>query len=178
MLQSKSFVKKTKKGKVLKVRDSHRQSARCPVMLVPLHHYHCSAAFLFCAFQVILTRPAESLPATRLPCRGPHAGKSACEVWLILPSVTAAVYAHAQVVREHYLRDDIWSGSPLDPECDPAAAKLAPDAQHYLAVDTNVVLSQASCSCVCEPESAEGQRPMHNITTNAVGWQACHTCRC
>ena len=53
---------------------------------------------------------------------------------------------HAQVVREHYLRDDIWSGSPLDPECDPAAAKLAPDAQHYLAVDTNVVLSQASCN--------------------------------
>ena len=48
-------------------------------------------------------------------------------------------------MREHYLRDDIWSGSPLDPDCDPAAAKLAPDAQHYLAVDTNVVLSQASC---------------------------------
>ncbi len=63
----------------------------------------------------------------------------------MLSLITAAVYAHAQVVREHYLRDDIWSGSPLDPECDPAAAKLAPDAQHYLAVDTNVVLSQASC---------------------------------
>ena len=92
MLQSKSFVKKTKKGKVLKVRDSHRQSAGCPVMLAPLRHYPCSAAFLFCAFQVILTRPADSLPATRLPRRGPHAGKSACEVWLMLPSVTAAVY--------------------------------------------------------------------------------------
>lgn len=73
-------------------------------------------------------------------------GRSACELWLMLPLITAAVYAHAQVVREHYLRDDIWSGSPLDPECDPAAAKLAPDAQHYLAVDTNVVLSQASCN--------------------------------
>ena len=47
-----------------------------------------------------------------------------------------------QVVREHYLRDDIQSGSPLDPRCDPEAAKLAADAPHYLVVDTNIVLQQ------------------------------------
>lgn len=47
-----------------------------------------------------------------------------------------------KVVREHYLRDDIWSGSPLDPGCDPSAHKLAPAAQHYLVIDTNVALHQ------------------------------------
>lgn len=47
-----------------------------------------------------------------------------------------------QVRREHYLRDDIHSGTPLDPASDPAANKLAPDARHYLVVDTNVALSQ------------------------------------
>lgn len=48
----------------------------------------------------------------------------------------------SQVVREHYLRDDIYSGSPLDPECDPSAYKLSPDAPHYLVIDTNVALHQ------------------------------------
>ncbi len=47
-----------------------------------------------------------------------------------------------QVVREHYLRDDISSGSPLDPECDAESVKLSSDAKHYLIVDTNVVLQQ------------------------------------
>ncbi len=47
-----------------------------------------------------------------------------------------------KVVREHYLRDDIWSGSPLDPECDPSAHKLAADADHYVIIDTNVALQQ------------------------------------
>ena len=46
------------------------------------------------------------------------------------------------MVREHYLRDDIWSGSPLDPESDPAANKLSADPREYLVVDTNVVLQQ------------------------------------
>jgi len=54
--------------------------------------------------------------------------------------------AAAQVVREHYLRDDIWSGSPWDPESDPACNKLAADAREYLVVDTNVVLQQARSS--------------------------------
>ena len=49
-----------------------------------------------------------------------------------------------KVVREHYLRDDIWSGSPLDPECDPDAVKLSASAQHYLVVDTNIVLQQVA----------------------------------
>lgn len=47
-----------------------------------------------------------------------------------------------QVSREHYLRDDIWSGTPLDPESDAAANKLSATAKHYLVVDTNVALSQ------------------------------------
>ncbi|EFN55177.1 hypothetical protein CHLNCDRAFT_35599 [Chlorella variabilis] len=47
-----------------------------------------------------------------------------------------------KVVREHYLRDDIYSGTPLDPECPPEAYKLSGDAPHYLLVDTNVVLHQ------------------------------------
>jgi hypothetical protein len=51
-----------------------------------------------------------------------------------------------QVVREHYLRDDIYSGSPLDPGC-PAPYRLAEDAPHYLIVDTNVVLQQVNVLC-------------------------------
>ncbi len=47
-----------------------------------------------------------------------------------------------QVVREHYLRDDIYSGSPLDPDCPPDACKLSGEAPHYLIVDTNVALHQ------------------------------------
>lgn len=55
-----------------------------------------------------------------------------------------------KVVREHYLRDDIWSGSPLDPDCDPSAHKLAADADHYLIVDTNVALQQV-CTHTLQP---------------------------
>ena len=51
-----------------------------------------------------------------------------------------------KVVREHYLRDDIWSGSPLDPECDKDAVKLSGTAAHYLVVDTNIVLQQVICT--------------------------------
>ena len=47
-----------------------------------------------------------------------------------------------QVQREHYLRDDISSGTPLDPASDPATNKLSAQAKHYLLVDTNVALSQ------------------------------------
>ena len=47
-------------------------------------------------------------------------------------------------MREHYLRDDIYSGSPLDPECDPSAYKLSADAAQYLVVDTNVALHQVT----------------------------------
>ena len=51
-----------------------------------------------------------------------------------------------KVVREHYLRDDISSGSPLDPDCDAAAVKLSATARHYLVVDTNIVLQQVCLS--------------------------------
>ncbi|EFJ53011.1 hypothetical protein VOLCADRAFT_55673 [Volvox carteri f. nagariensis] len=47
-----------------------------------------------------------------------------------------------KVVKERYLRDDIWSGSPLDAECDPASHKLSGTAPHYLLIDTNVALHQ------------------------------------
>jgi len=50
--------------------------------------------------------------------------------------------ARPQVVREHYLRDDIYSGSPLDPDCDPSAYKLSADAGTYLVIDTNLALHQ------------------------------------
>jgi exosome complex exonuclease DIS3/RRP44 len=46
------------------------------------------------------------------------------------------------VVREHYLRDDIHSGSPLDAAVPPAEARLAADAARYLIVDANVALHQ------------------------------------
>lgn len=45
-------------------------------------------------------------------------------------------------MREHYLRDDIYSGSPLDPECDPSSYKLSAEAPAYLVLDTNIVLHQ------------------------------------
>lgn len=47
-----------------------------------------------------------------------------------------------KVVREHYLRDDIYSGTPLDPECDPKSCKLSQDAACYLVLDTNIALHQ------------------------------------
>jgi len=47
-----------------------------------------------------------------------------------------------KVVREHYLRDDIHSGSPLDAECPPEGAKLSATASHYVVLDTNVALHQ------------------------------------
>lgn len=59
-----------------------------------------------------------------------------------------------KVVREHYLRDDIWSGSPLDAECDQDAVKLSASAAHYLIVDTNIVIQQVMimsrmCAALC-----------------------------
>ncbi|KAG2423316.1 hypothetical protein HXX76_015463 [Chlamydomonas incerta] len=47
-----------------------------------------------------------------------------------------------KVVKERYLRDDIWSGSPLDPQADAASHKLSAAAPHYLLIDTNVALHQ------------------------------------
>lgn len=56
-----------------------------------------------------------------------------------------------KVVREHYLRDDIWCGSEVCTECKQESTVLQKDAcmesslcsyPHYLVPDTNVVLHQ------------------------------------
>jgi exosome complex exonuclease DIS3/RRP44 len=67
------------------------------------------------------------------------------------------MYKHSlQVVREHYLRDDIYSGSPLDPECPPEAAKLSGEAPHYLLIDTNVALHQVAAAAASRHSSDPG----------------------
>ncbi|XP_052196214.1 exosome complex exonuclease RRP44 homolog A [Diospyros lotus] len=47
-----------------------------------------------------------------------------------------------KVVREHYLRDDIYCGAPICKFCDSKAARLSSDLSTILIVDTNVVLNQ------------------------------------
>eukprot|EP00201_Polytomella_parva_P012818 CAMPEP_0175062708 /NCGR_PEP_ID=MMETSP0052_2-20121109/14323_1 /TAXON_ID=51329 ORGANISM="Polytomella parva, Strain SAG 63-3" /NCGR_SAMPLE_ID=MMETSP0052_2 /ASSEMBLY_ACC=CAM_ASM_000194 /LENGTH=297 /DNA_ID=CAMNT_0016328769 /DNA_START=89 /DNA_END=979 /DNA_ORIENTATION=+ len=47
-----------------------------------------------------------------------------------------------KVTIEHYLRDDIWSGSPLDSSCDPSQHRLSSAATHYVVIDTNIALHQ------------------------------------
>ncbi|KAK4409529.1 Exosome complex exonuclease RRP44A [Sesamum angolense] len=46
------------------------------------------------------------------------------------------------VVREHYLRDDIYCGAPFCKVCDVAAARLGSSTSTIIIVDTNVVLHQ------------------------------------
>lgn len=59
-----------------------------------------------------------------------------------------------KIVREHYLRDDIWCGSEVCTECKQESTVLQRDAciesnlcsyPHYLVPDTNVVLHQVNC---------------------------------
>ena len=69
----------------------------------------------------------------------------------IAPSLHPSPAPRPQVVREHYLRDDIYSGSPLDPECPPDACKLSGDAPHYLLIDTNVALHQVGYTAPVPP---------------------------
>lgn len=52
--------------------------------------------------------------------------------------------ASLQVVREHYLRDDIYCGAPFCKVCDVAASRLSSTASTILIVDTNVVLHQVN----------------------------------
>ncbi|KAH6797025.1 ribonuclease II family protein [Perilla frutescens var. hirtella] len=47
-----------------------------------------------------------------------------------------------KVVREHYLRDDIYCGAPFCKVCDLAGARLGSNASTIVVVDTNVVLHQ------------------------------------
>ena len=58
-----------------------------------------------------------------------------------------------KIVREHYLRDDIWCGSEVCTECKQESTVLQRDAciesslcsySHYLIPDTNVVLHQVN----------------------------------
>lgn len=95
-----------------------------------------------------------------------------------------------KVVREHYLRDDIWSGSPLDAECDQDAVKLSASAAHYLIVDTNIVLQQvmlmsSMCATLCteQPGLSSSQACTSVLNTPAAPsartlrtMVAAHTC--
>ncbi|CAI9110453.1 OLC1v1010476C1 [Oldenlandia corymbosa var. corymbosa] len=47
-----------------------------------------------------------------------------------------------KIVREHYLRDDIYCGAPFCKVCDVSGAKLSDAPSPLLVVDTNVVLNQ------------------------------------
>jgi len=59
-----------------------------------------------------------------------------------------------KVVREHYLREDLWCGSVLCGECGeensailesaPTSSSSLCDFPHYIVIDTNVVLHQVS----------------------------------
>lgn len=46
------------------------------------------------------------------------------------------------MVREHYLRDDIYCGAPFCNVCDVSGARLSSTASRILIVDTNIVLNQ------------------------------------
>lgn len=60
-----------------------------------------------------------------------------------------------KVVREHYLRDDLWCGSELCQKCpskensrvlesSPVSSSSLCEFPHYVVIDTNVVLHQVS----------------------------------
>lgn len=50
--------------------------------------------------------------------------------------------ALSQVLREHYLRDDIYCGALNCNVCDSKVARLSESASTILVLDTNVVLTQ------------------------------------
>ncbi|XP_074308701.1 exosome complex exonuclease RRP44 homolog A [Silene latifolia] len=47
-----------------------------------------------------------------------------------------------KIVREHYLRDDIYCGASICKVCDASVSRLSADASTILVLDTNVVLNQ------------------------------------
>ena len=60
-----------------------------------------------------------------------------------------------KIIREHYLRTDIWCGSSICVKCShekhdlilstkPSSKSLLHPASHYLMLDTNVLLDQVS----------------------------------
>lgn len=67
-----------------------------------------------------------------------------------------------KVVKEHYLRDDVWCAVEACSQCKHAAAVLSASPQayelldwkpHYIVPDTNVFMNQASCRVCCAGES-------------------------
>lgn len=64
--------------------------------------------------------------------------------WFLIVSVSLFVICAfgPQVVREHYLRDDIYCGASICKACDSSAARLSESASPILILDTNVVLHQ------------------------------------
>ena len=66
-----------------------------------------------------------------------------------------------KIVREHYLRDDIWCGSKACTQCDttkssnevlndlPGSVSSLCDFNHYIILDTNAVLHQV-CNFFCD----------------------------
>ena len=128
MLQRKQFVKKTKKGNVLKVGKYCQLRSMILAIAILKDAYRLLQDAVDCLYNAgvrctLFFKSAQS--STVEP------GNDACN------SVD-------QIVREHYLRDDIQSGTPLDPKCPQDSQKLSKDARHYLVVDTNIALQQVS----------------------------------
>ena len=75
-----------------------------------------------------------------------------------------------KIVREHYLRDDIWCGSTICDGCDHEKTALTENpglnasicnCQHYLLPDTNVVLHQVRIS-IDFPPLIRSKMPLSN----------------
>ena len=94
--------------------------------------------------------------------------------------------AVVKVVREHYLRDDLPTGSGLDPSCPAEAVRLGSgdDTLHYVVVDTNVALHQLDflehraiedvvvCSTVLEEARARDKTSydrLRSLTSGSLG---------
>ena len=84
-----------------------------------------------------------------------------------------------KIVREHYLRDDIWCSSNLCQECEhekpvldtcPERKSTEVALAHYLLPDTNVVLHQVKCklsitmhSCLSKAHSHRMRSAWHSV---------------
>ncbi|KAL0423710.1 UNVERIFIED_CONTAM: Exosome complex exonuclease RRP44A [Sesamum radiatum] len=92
-------------------------------------------------------KPSCSPPAAAVYCLRFGAQKPRSQSATALP-LASTVPGHpplsvlARVVREHYLRDDIYCGAPFCKVCDVAAARLGSSTSTIIIVDTNVVLHQ------------------------------------
>ncbi|XP_046670667.1 exosome complex exonuclease RRP44 [Homalodisca vitripennis] len=128
MIANKVFLRKTKRGNILKIVREHylRDDIWCGSQLCEV----CKQEN-----PVLSSDPVSG--STLFP--QPH--------YLLLD--TNVVLYNFQIVREHYLRDDIWCGSQLCEVCkqenpvlssDPVSGSTLFPQPHYLLLDTNVVL--------------------------------------